>query len=106
MTKGLHVPSEIGALKKVCLHRPGELLNLPPFELERLLFSDVPFLEVAQEEHDTFAQILRDQGVEVLYLEKLVAEVFDTVPGAEEFLDQYIAEAGIKGQRCPKVVHD
>ena len=61
MTKGLHVPSEIGKLRKVCLHRPGdELLNLPPDELERLLFDDVPFLEVAQQEHDTFAQILRD----------------------------------------------
>ena len=108
MTKGLHVPSEIGQLKKVCLHRPGEeLLNLPPFELERLLFDDVPFLEVAQEEHDAFAQILRDQGVEVLYLEKLVAEVFDTVPGTrEEFLDQYLAEAGIKGQLFPQVVRE
>ena len=108
MTKGLHVPSEIGQLKKVCLHRPGEeLLNLPPFELERLLFDDVPFLEVAQEEHDTFAQILRDQGVEVLYLEKLVAEVFDAVPEArQEFLDQYIAEAGIKGQDMPRVVRE
>ncbi len=108
MTKGLHVSSEIGQLKKVCLHRPGEeLLNLPPFELERLLFDDVPFLEVAQEEHDTFAQILRDQGVEVLYLEKLVAEVFDAVPSArDEFLDQYIAEAGIKGQEMPKVVRE
>lgn len=63
MTKGLHVPSEIGKLRKVCLHRPGdELLNLPPDELERLLFDDVPFLEVAQQEHDTFAQILRDQA--------------------------------------------
>ena len=108
MTKGLHVPSEIGQLKKVCLHRPGEeLLNLPPFELERLLFDDVPFLEVAQEEHDAFAQILRDQGVEVLYLEKLVAEVFDAVPGTrEEFLDQYLAEAGIKGQLFPQVVRE
>ena len=108
MTKGLHVPSEIGQLKKVCLHRPGEeLLNLPPFELERLLFDDVPFLEVAQEEHDTFAQILRDQGVEVLYLEKLVAEVFDLNPDArQEFLDQYIAEAGIKGQEMPRVVRE
>ena len=108
MTKGLHVPSEIGQLKKVCLHRPGEeLLNLPPFELERLLFDDVPFLEVAQEEHDAFAQILRDQGVEVLYLEKLVAEVFDAVPGTrDEFLDQYLAEAGIKGQLFPGVVRE
>ena len=81
MTKGLHVTSEIGQLKKVCLHRPGdELLNLPPDELERLLFDDVPFLEVAQQEHDRFAEILREQGVEVLYLEKLVAEAFDAVP--------------------------
>lgn len=108
MTKGLHVPSEIGRLKKVCLHRPGEeLLNLPPDELERLLFDDVPFLEVAQQEHDTFAQILRDQGVEVLYLENLVAEVFDQVPGARaEFTDQYLAEAGIRGQLMPQVVRE
>ena len=107
MTKGLHVPSEIGKLRKVCLHRPGdELLNLPPDELERLLFDDVPFLEVAQQEHDTFAQILRDQGVEVLYLENLVAEVFDQVPGARaEFTDQYIAEAGIRGQHMPQTGH-
>ena len=49
---GIHVTSEIGKLKKVCLHRPGdELLNLPPDELERLLFDDVPYLEVAQQEH-------------------------------------------------------
>ena len=37
MTKGLHVPSEIGKLRKVCLHRPGdELLNLPPDELSHI----------------------------------------------------------------------
>ena len=108
MTKGLHVTSEIGQLKKVCLHRPGdELLNLPPDELERLLFDDVPFLEVAQEEHDTFAQILRDQGVEVLYLEQLMAEALDAVPGArEEFLDQWLAEAGIKGKIAPAAVRE
>ena len=106
--KGIHVTSEIGKLRKVCLHRTGEeLLNLPPDELERLLFDDVPFLEVAQQEHDKFAEILRSQGVEVLYLEKLVAEVFDQVPGArEEFLDQYIQEAGIKGQLMPAIVRE
>ncbi|MDO4443724.1 MAG: arginine deiminase [Slackia sp.] len=106
--KGIHVTSEIGKLKKVCLHRPGdELLNLPPDELERLLFDDVPFLEVAQAEHDRFAEILREQGTEVLYLEQLVAEAFKAHPGArEEFLDQYIQEAGIKGQTMPAVVRD
>ncbi len=106
--KGIHVTSEIGKLKKVCLHRPGdELLNLPPDELERLLFDDVPFLEVAQAEHDRFAEILREQGTEVLYLEQLVAEAFKAHPGArEEFLTQYIEEAGIKGQAMPGVVRD
>lgn len=106
MSKGLHVPSEIGDLKKVMLHRPGdELLNLPPDELERLLFDDVPFLPVAQEEHDTFAQTLRDQGVEVLYLEKLVAEALDAAPGArDEFLDQWISEAGITGKHAPAII--
>ncbi len=108
MSKGLHVPSEIGDLKKVMLHRPGdELLNLPPDELERLLFDDVPFLPVAQEEHDTFAQTLRDQGVEVLYLEKLVAEALDAAPGArDEFLDQWISEAGITGKHAPAIIRE
>ena len=64
--QGVNVKSEIGNLKKVILHRPGdELLNLTPNTLEELLFDDIPFLPVAQEEHDAFAKILRDEGVEV-----------------------------------------
>ena len=62
---GVNVKSEIGPLKKVILHRPGkELLNLTPDTLERLLFDDIPFLRVAQDEHDAFAQVLREEGVE------------------------------------------
>ena len=54
---GVNVKSEIKPLKKVLLHRPGkELLNLTPNTLEELLFDDIPFLKVAQEEHDAFAQ--------------------------------------------------
>ena len=108
MAKGLHVSNEIGRLRKVCLHRPGdELLNMPPSELGRYLFDDIPYLEVAQAEHDAFAQILREQGVEVLYLEELVAQALDAAPGArEEFLDQYLAEAGIKGRIVPAAVRD
>ena len=72
--QGVNVKSEIGNLKKVILHRPGdELLNLTPNTLEELLFDDIPFLPVAQEEHDAFAKILRDEGVEVVYLEDLMA---------------------------------
>ena len=65
----INVRSEIKPLKKVLLHRPGkELLNLTPDTLGRLLFDDIPFLKVAQQEHDAFAQILKDNGVEVVYL--------------------------------------
>ena len=64
---GVNVKSEIGNLKKVILHRPGdELLNLTPNTLEELLFDDIPFLEVAQAEHDAFADILRNEGVRLL----------------------------------------
>ena len=44
METGIHNTSEIGRLKKVLLHRPGgELENLMPEYLERLLFDDTDF---------------------------------------------------------------
>ena len=105
---GVNVKSEIKPLKKVLLHRPGkELLNLTPNTLEELLFDDIPFLKVAQEEHDAFAQILRDNGVEVVYLEKLMAEVLDQKPELrEKFLKQWIEEAGIRTERYQKILFD
>ncbi len=73
---GLHNTSEIGRLRTVMLHRPGrELENLMPEYLERLLFDDIPYLKVAQTEHDAFAQCLRENGAEVLYLRDLVEEI-------------------------------
>ena len=73
METGIHNTSEIGRLRKVLLHRPGqELENLMPEYLERLLFDDIPYLREAQAEHDAFAQCLRDAGVEVVYLTDLV----------------------------------
>ncbi len=105
---GIHVTSEIKPLKKVLLHRPGkELLNLTPDTLERLLFDDIPFLKVAQAEHDRFAEILRENGVEVVYLEDLMAEVLDADPAVrKEFLEQFIREAGIRTKHWQKIVYD
>ena len=95
----IHVFSEIGKLKKVMLHRPGkEIENLVPDSLERLLFDDIPFLEDAQKEHDAFAQALRDEGVEVLYLETLAAESLVNQEVRELFIDEYLEEANIRGR--------
>lgn len=68
MYPGIHNYSEIGKLNKVLLHRPGkELEKLTPNNFERLLFDDIPYLKIAQQEHDQFAKLLRDNGVEVVY---------------------------------------
>lgn len=93
----IHVYSEIGNLKTVILHRPGEEIeNLTPDYLERLLFDDIPFLKVAREEHDNFAKILQNNGVEVLYLEKLAAEAVECKEVKELFLNEVIEECGIE----------
>ncbi len=94
----IHVTSEIKKLKKVLVHRPGkELLNLTPDTLQRLLFDDIPFLKEAQAEHDEFCQILRDNGIEVVYLEDLMAETLEANPQIKPaFLRQFIYEAGVR----------
>ena len=99
--KGICVRSEIKLLKKVLLHRPGnELLNLTPDRLPELLFDDIPFLKVAQQEHDAFAQILRNNGTEVVYLEDLMAEVFELRPEViKPFVYQWLSEGNIKTRR-------
>ena len=94
----IHVTSEIKPLKKVLLHRPGkELLNLTPDTLQELLFDDIPYLKDAQLEHDEFAQILRDNNIEVVYLEDLMAETLSYNPNVKPaFIRQFIYEAGIR----------
>lgn len=67
--------SEVGTLKTVMLHRPGnELKRLTPRNNDKLLFDGIPWVSRAQEEHDAFADTLRGRGVEVLYLTELLTE--------------------------------
>jgi arginine deiminase len=96
----IKVYSEIGKLNTVLLHRPGkEVENLTPDLLERLLFDDIPFLKVAQEEHDKFAKTLKDNGINVLYIEELVAETLDqNADKRDAFIDKFIEEANIDSE--------
>ena len=87
----IHITSEIGILKTVLLHRPGdELENLTPECLDDLLFDDIPYLKRAQEEHDQFADALRGRGVEVLYLDQLATEALSSEELREQFVDEMI----------------
>lgn len=70
-----YADSEVGRLRTVMLHRPGnELKRLTPRNNDRLLFDGIPWVARAQDEHDAFAQALRDRDVEVLYLTELLTE--------------------------------
>ena len=101
--------SEIAPLKKVLMHRPGdEFLNLTPNTLERLLFDDIPYLKIAQQEHDAYANALRAEGVEVVYLVDLAAEALEAGGRTvrKKFLEQFIAEAGVTSPKVAKHCFD
>lgn len=103
----IKVYSEIGPLKKVILKRPGnELLNLVPEMLEELLFDEIPFLEDAQAEHDAFANIFRENGCEVYYLEDLAGEAIKDNQVKSEFIDEFISEAHVVDDREVKYLKD
>lgn len=103
----LHNTCEIGPLRKVLLHRPGrELENLMPDYLERLLFDDIPYLKLAQEEHDQFADTLRQCGVEVLYLTDLTAEAVTDEAVRRQFIRDYLCEAGIEHRRTHDLLEE
>lgn len=92
----INVTSEIGKLKKVLLHRPGaEVENLIPEYLGRLLFDDIPYLKVARQEHDRFAQVLKENDVEVLYLEELATQALSNNEQKIEFIDEFLVESSI-----------
>ena len=105
--KKLSVYSEVAPLKKVCLHRPGlELENLTPIWLHDLLFDDIPWLKKAQEEHDYLAKVLRDQGVEVVYLVDLVEESLSTPQLKKQFIEQFITESNLIHHKSKQKLFD
>lgn len=88
-----HVDSEVGRLKQVVVHRPGlELSRLTPQNVEDLLFDDVMWAARAREEHDAFAQKLKDKGVEVHLFADLLADVLETPEGREFVLERVANE--------------
>ena len=106
MSSPLHITSEIGTLKTVLLHRPGEELeNLTPQYLTSLLFDDIPYLKQAQAEHDAFAEVLRSRGIEVLYLDVLATEALDQSDAIRnEFIDTMLEASKQGGRRVTEAL--
>ena len=86
-----HVDSEVGTLRTVLLHRPDlELRRLTPSNVQELLFDEVLWVKRARQEHDAFADTLRDAGVEVLLLGDLLAETMKLDEARAWLLDRAV----------------
>lgn len=107
MSKDIHIYSEIGKLNKVLLHRLGsEIEGLVPQNFERLLFDDIPYLKVAQQEHDTFAEVLRDNGVEVVYYVDETAKALAQEWVKKEFILRFVRESNVDSDEARYQITD
>lgn len=82
----LHVDSEVGDLRQAIVHRPDlELKRLTPTNKDAYLFDDVLWVKRAKQEHDAFAESLRDLGVKVHLLDELMLETV-AMPEARKYI--------------------
>jgi arginine deiminase len=89
---GVH--SEVGTLRQVVLHKPGlELLRLTPTNKDDLLFDEVLWVRRARQEHDAFADALRERGVVVHLFGDLLAETVKQDTARDWLLDRVVTEA-------------
>jgi arginine deiminase len=90
------VTSEVGRLRRVMVHRPGlELERLTPANKDDLLFDEVLWVRRARQEHDAFADALRERDVEVLYLTDLLAETLKLDEARSWVMTQTTAETSL-----------
>ena len=103
----LGASSEVGRLRTVMLHRPGpELKRLTPRNNDKLLFDGIPWVGRAQEEHDAFAQALRDRDVEVLYLVDLLVETLASPDARARAIEEVLTSLNLPEQVQAKIFRE
>jgi arginine deiminase len=86
------VESEIAPLKSVVISRPKAALErIIPDNTAQFLFDDLLYPDVAQKEHDMFASILKQHGINVYYLEDLLTQTMENVIARKWMVDQLLA---------------
>ncbi len=79
-----HVDSEVGPLRRVLLHRPGPSCDGSPRPTATSCSSTTSRgCKRARQEHDAFAEVLADRGVEVLLVGDLLTETMNGPAGPD-----------------------
>jgi len=101
----LNVTSEIGKLKAVLLHKPGkELERLTPDYLRDLLFDDIPWLRKMRDEHDEFANVLRQRGAKVYYIEDLLTEILTDLDVKRNLINDILINSNIENHELRELI--
>jgi len=104
---GIYNYSEIGKLNRVLLHRLGsEIEGLVPDNFERLLFDDIPYLRVAQQEHDRFADLLREHDVEVIYYVDETVKALREQSVRKEFVHRFVEASQIYSEAVKEALEE
>lgn len=90
--KNIYVGSEIGALRKVFVHRPGrELKRITINNKDEFLIDEIIWVERAREEHDRFVSLLKDNGAEAFYFQDCLADVLQDKNLRSELVDDALS---------------
>lgn len=90
-TARVHVTSEIGQLRRVLVHTPGnELRAVTPSNREQFLYDDIIDVDQARREHHRFRAIL-SRFCEVLEVRDLLSDIIDE-PHVRRFLVERVME--------------
>jgi arginine deiminase len=93
----IKVDSEIGQLRRVLVHRPGdEILRMTQHDLDLALFDDILSPPETQREHDMMVEIIRGAGAETLDIQDLLESALQNAPAdaRRELLAQMGEAAG------------
>lgn len=99
----VHVDNEIGRLKRVLVHRPGNETQRFPQGNFTLAFPLRPSfsgfdLAQAQAEHDSLTRIIADHGAEIVTLQGLLLETLSQAPAVRTELSRcFLADCPIEG---------
>jgi arginine deiminase len=90
----ISVYNEVGWLRKVLVHTPGEeIVRMTQHELDRLLFDDILSPAEAIREHEILVQVLAGTGAEVIQFADLMKSALERAPAnATDALLESVAE--------------